>query len=275
MALVALLILSILGTGVAFALPRYCSSAPSWLLHLALTATLTFNIAFNYVACIRIRPAQQLDCRSLPENGTKPVAQDAYADFTFCKACKASKPPHVHHCSICRACVVDMDHHCPFISNCVGRANLRNFILFLLYATAATAYAVFISSVLLVRHWDSASSSLNGLRDESDGWFDYLSTALVLLVSEAPGWYLATVYTCWASLAVVIGVGSLLLSQLRYAMMGVAFVTSLKGGGVGQARPKGKLAQLRSVLGPGHWSTWLLPRWGQGSAAAGRVDKTS
>ncbi|WIA38298.1 hypothetical protein OEZ86_001638 [Tetradesmus obliquus] len=51
-------------------------------------------------------------------------------------------------------CVVDMDHHCPFINNCVGRGNLRPFLLFLLWTILAAAYVLAMCSALVWREWD-------------------------------------------------------------------------------------------------------------------------
>jgi len=61
-----------------------------------------------------------------------------------CKKCNRLKPPRAHHCSVCRKCVLKMDHHCPWIGNCVGFKNYRNFCLFLLFLCFGTCYIVLV-----------------------------------------------------------------------------------------------------------------------------------
>ena len=67
-----------------------------------------------------------------------------YEELRICQKCNQKKPPRCHHCSICKVClllfshsqmcVVNMDHHCPWLCNCIGYANKKFFVLFLLYA---------------------------------------------------------------------------------------------------------------------------------------------
>jgi DHHC palmitoyltransferase len=66
--------------------------------------------------------------------------------------CDKPKPPFAHHCSVCGFCVVDMDHHCPFLANCVGRGNLRPFLLFLLWVVVAMGYAIVVMALSLHKH---------------------------------------------------------------------------------------------------------------------------
>jgi DHHC palmitoyltransferase len=51
----------------------------------------------------------------------------------YCMACKNWKPERTHHCSICETCVLKMDHHCPWLGNCVGYHNFKEFFLFCFY----------------------------------------------------------------------------------------------------------------------------------------------
>lgn len=51
----------------------------------------------------------------------------------LCSRCFRVRILHSHHCSRCRVCVYKMDHHCPWINSCVGYANQKQYILFLVY----------------------------------------------------------------------------------------------------------------------------------------------
>lgn len=62
-----------------------------------------------------------------------------------CYKCKNFKPPRAHHCSVCKRCVLKMDHHCPYINNCVGLANQKYFILFIVYIFGMSSTGVLSS----------------------------------------------------------------------------------------------------------------------------------
>lgn len=69
-----------------------------------------------------------------------------------CKRCDRLKPPRCHHCSICRRCVLKMDHHCPWINNCVGYKNYRNFCLFMLFLAMSCLFIVLLFSYTFYSH---------------------------------------------------------------------------------------------------------------------------
>eukprot|EP01134_Creolimax_fragrantissima_P000087 CFRG0087T1 len=59
-----------------------------------------------------------------------------------CTKCQVMKPYQSHHCSTCGRCIEKMDHHCPWMNNCIGRRNMKHFLLFLLY--------IFLTSVMSI-----------------------------------------------------------------------------------------------------------------------------
>jgi palmitoyltransferase ZDHHC2/15/20 len=71
----------------------------------------------------------------------------------FCEKCKCIKPDRSHHCGTCQKCILKMDHHCPWVNNCVGFANYKYFILFLLYAVVYCTYVSATSFEYFMESW--------------------------------------------------------------------------------------------------------------------------
>ncbi len=68
------------------------------------------------------------------------VRRNALDGCRYCPHCCYYKPATAHHCKSCNACVVKLDHHCWYMNNCIGAANLRNFLLFLAWLLTGSGY---------------------------------------------------------------------------------------------------------------------------------------
>lgn len=83
------------------------------------------------------------DPGTVPQSAVPMENQRQYsASHSMCGQCQTFKPPMSHHCRICNRCVSKMDHHCPWMNNCVGAANLKHFLLFLLYTWTCAAFSL-------------------------------------------------------------------------------------------------------------------------------------
>ncbi|THH04053.1 hypothetical protein EW145_g5805 [Phellinidium pouzarii] len=89
--------------------------------------------AYNFVRSITLdpgtcpKPANDGELRAIVEDL---ASEGRLNGQTFCIQCMARKPLRSKHCRICDKCVGRHDHHCPWVWNCIGVNNHRQFILF-------------------------------------------------------------------------------------------------------------------------------------------------
>ncbi|XP_058109590.1 probable protein S-acyltransferase 16 isoform X2 [Magnolia sinica] len=108
-------------------------------------------------------------------------------DLRYCQKCSHYKPPRAHHCRICRRCVLRMDHHCVWINNCVGHANYKIFLVFVLYGVIACIHCtiLLVGSVLNNVHTDPSGGSYKFVYIISGVLLFPLTAALTVLL----GWH--------------------------------------------------------------------------------------
>lgn len=69
----------------------------------------------------------------------------------LCPECFVIKTPRSRHCSVCNKCVERYDHHCPWINNCVGIKNHRDFMLFITF-TLLSILGAFVGCIFELAH---------------------------------------------------------------------------------------------------------------------------
>lgn len=70
----------------------------------------------------------------------------------LCDTCLIFRPRGAAHCTDCGHCLLEKDHHCFWLSNCIGRNNLRVFTVFILSLAVLFGLAGRAASFLL-GHW--------------------------------------------------------------------------------------------------------------------------
>lgn len=103
---------------------------------------------YTYLCCMALACHAKTtftDPGSVPQSAVpQETVRHLYLNHAMCSQCQTFKPPMSHHCRICNRCVSRMDHHCPWMNNCVGAANLKHFVLFLLYTWTCAAFSMIL-----------------------------------------------------------------------------------------------------------------------------------
>ena len=163
--------------------------------------------------------------------------------------------------SVCQTCVVGMDHHCPFLSNCVGTDNHRNFLLFLAWTIVSCLYVAAVSSALLLQRWAYVRDFLRAVV-QSLKWQRALLVWLTVLL-KAPAWLSVALYLLFVSVSLALGLGVLLARQVVFLLRGISYVDTLKlrTQGATPSLSSDPVANLRRVFGSRHVLAWPLPAW--------------
>jgi len=100
--------------------------------------------AYNFFRAVTLDPGT---CpKPASDDELKSIIEDLASEGrlngqTFCIQCMARKPLRSKHCRVCDKCIARSDHHCPWVWNCVGANNHRQFLLFVI--TLVTGIGLF------------------------------------------------------------------------------------------------------------------------------------
>eukprot|EP01023_Acetabularia_acetabulum_P038412 TRINITY_DN3680_c0_g1_i4.p1 TRINITY_DN3680_c0_g1~~TRINITY_DN3680_c0_g1_i4.p1 ORF type:complete len:395 (+),score=25.54 TRINITY_DN3680_c0_g1_i4:124-1308(+) len=260
--LVVIILVTSLGLGgPIILLPGVFSGWKLWVSQ-GISFILMYGVSFNLLAASVQFAGRVEEYYERPETD---VPQFAFDNFKYCKRCDAIKPPSAHHCRICGRCVVDMDHHCPFINNCVGRTNLRPFMLFLVYVLLSIAYATPLLFIFIYNHWKLISQSFQyALRFTARipgfvGKINIGPTFILSIVNEK--WQvLFALYLTLVCCTSIFAVGFLLHGQLNLALRGEFYINTLQSGQRTISYDY-SINNLRKIFGDEKMIYWLVPRW--------------
>ena len=161
-------------------------------------------------------------------------------------------------CRKCGCCVMDMDHHCFFLNNCVGRNNMKPFLLFLSWMLLGSLYVIICVLILVFkrRHEILEHLALPGSGQMLLLWGKQCYYTVIV----APGWMQTCAFLLTTATAAAIGVFSLLKSQLSLLLAGKTYISSLRHGQTAAAQQITK-AQLLKLLLRQNPLSWLCPTW--------------
>ncbi|XP_077226126.1 DHHC-type zinc finger family protein [Tasmannia lanceolata] len=171
----------------------------------------------------------------------EPKKNDARSKY--CEKCCIYKPPRAHHCRVCRRCVLRMDHHCVWINNCVGYANYKPFIIFVMYAAIGCVY----SMVMIISSATQKDQQFSG-RTAPKVFYVLCGSIMVALsvtVGVLLGWHIYLLTHNMTTIEYHEGVRAMWLAKKR-------------GQGYNHPFNLGVFENIISILGP-NMLKWLCP----------------
>lgn len=86
-----------------------------------------------------------------PSSSLPPIVVDGRSfPAKWCQSCRLVRPPRAAHCRVCDVCVEVFDHHCPWVGACVGKRNLKHFLLFIVVVVVDCAATIALSALQLI-----------------------------------------------------------------------------------------------------------------------------
>ena len=121
----------------------------SGMINTSIFCTFLFLGGFSHLRCMFTNPgAVPKDAMPLPQDVDK--ARMHGKTPRKCQRSGIYKPPRAHFDSGVQRNVIKMDHHCPWVNNTVGLGNHKFFMLFCLYVSLASWYAIVLMVVMFV-----------------------------------------------------------------------------------------------------------------------------
>lgn len=142
---VLLLFAYIYGTTMVLVVVPWLNFSVPGVVHASLLSFTTIMALVCYLQCVFGNPGySSSEWSPETEEGTVGIPVKKGGEIRQCRKCDPPrhKPPRTHHCKECKKCVLRMDHHCIWVNNCLGHANYKSFILFLLYVLAACVHSL-------------------------------------------------------------------------------------------------------------------------------------
>lgn len=99
----------------------------------------------------------------------------------FCSTCYIFRPPLASHCRVCDQCVVNFDHHCYLINNCVGKRNVKYFVLFTNFSLIGSIIFIYSYNVIFLNHWFGNNLSINHSKEAYNDLLFYTYGILSIL----------------------------------------------------------------------------------------------
>lgn len=55
-------------------------------------------------------------------------------EIRFCNSCNIYQPDLSSHCKKCKGCIQERNHHCPWLANCIGKGNYKEYYFHLTFS---------------------------------------------------------------------------------------------------------------------------------------------